>query len=252
MASTPSQPVFSDAALVQAALPTARLEQINALATVARMVAALAHELNNSLQVIGGLVELLADRPDLPVDAAIRIHGIGEQTDRASALIRQVLGYARDSGSRATPTDLGALVDRAVAFRAPSLARSGVTVDWTREADEVVRVSANEGRLQQVVTSLLLNAEEAVSGQSCRRVRLVLTRAAGIARLSVADSGPGVPEALRARIFDPFFTTRASAGAIGLGLTASAAIAAAHGGRLWLDDAGPGATFVFELPLANT
>jgi C4-dicarboxylate-specific signal transduction histidine kinase len=230
------------------ALDEDRLAQINRLTTVARFVSGLAHELNNSLQVMGGLVELLADRPDVPADAAVRIQKIGGQTDKASGIIRQVLAFTRGEAGETAAFDLAAVVDRALALRRYQLGRSGVALAWTRPAHEPFRVSGQERLVEQVVVNLIVNAEEAVEGQPERKVSLALARGAGRVQLTVADSGPGVPPELRARIFEPFFTTRTSERAVGLGLTVGAAVASAHGGRLALADTTPGATFVLELP----
>jgi len=84
-----------------------QLAQLNRLTTIARSVSALAHELNNSLQVMGGLVELLGDRPDVPADAAVRIERIGGQADKAGAVIRQVLAFTRGQGGETGTFDVG-------------------------------------------------------------------------------------------------------------------------------------------------
>lgn len=222
--------------------------QLNRLTTIARLVAGLAHELNNSLQVISGLVELLAERDDLPHDAALRIQKIGGQADRATAVIRQVLAHVRDAGGGAGPVDLAPVVERALSLRQYQLGRAGVTSQFDRVPEERCVVWGDERQLQQVVINLLVNAEEALAGEPQRLLRLSLSRGGGLVRLAVADTGGGVPPGLRQRIFDPFFTTRASERAVGLGLTVGAAIAATHGGRLRLAEEGPGATFVLELP----
>jgi two-component system C4-dicarboxylate transport sensor histidine kinase DctB len=233
------------------ALDDAQLAQINRLTTIARFVSGLAHELNNSLQVMGGLVELLADRTDLPADAAVRIQKIGGQVDRANGVIRQVVAYTRDGATDVTAIDLAATADRAMALRRYQLGRNGVTINWDRQAGQTFRVRGDERQLQQLVLNLLVNAEEALQGQPDRRLRMTLNRAPGRISLSVEDSGPGVPADLRDRIFEPFVTTRSSTRAIGLGLTVGAAIAAAHGGRLYLADTAPGATFVADFPSAE-
>jgi C4-dicarboxylate-specific signal transduction histidine kinase len=121
-------------------------------------------------------------------------------------------------------------------------------VTWQRDPDVRFRAFGDERQIQQALINLLVNAEEALAGQAERQLRITLSRAAGRLQLAIADSGPGVAVELRERIFEPFFTTRGSDRAIGLGLTVSAALAAAHGGRVSLADGGPGATFVLELP----
>jgi signal transduction histidine kinase len=223
-----------------------QLAQINRLATVARFVSALAHELNNSLQVMGGLIELLAERDDLPQDALLRIERIGVHADQAGGAIKQVVSYVRAPAEPDARVDLGAIVDRALALRSYELDRAGIrTVRPVEVQRFAVRGSTRD--LQQAVLNLLANAQEAMAGAATRELHIGLARAAGRVRLSVTDTGAGVPDALRQRIFDPFFTTHPG-GAVGLGLTVAAHTAAAHGGRLSLEQEGPGATFVLDVP----
>jgi len=229
-------------------LGSTELARINRLTTTARFVSGLAHELNNALQVIGGLVELLADRTDLPADAATRVQKIGGQADRASGVIRQLLAFVRDPGVDGGAIDLGTIIDRALSLRRYQLGRAGVSVAWTRPQNSY-QVVGYERALEQVIVNLIVNAEEALEGGQERRLALVLARVAGRVQLSVSDTGHGVMPELRQRIFEPFFTTRTSERAVGLGLTVGAAVANAHGGRLALTSGeGPGATFVLDLP----
>jgi signal transduction histidine kinase len=228
------------------ALSDPQLALINQLTTIARFVSGLAHELNNSLQVVGGLVELLEDRADLPPDAAVRIRKIGGQSEKASAAIRQVLGYMRVPDGRPGALDLAAVTERSLALRRYALGRAGVQVTWKRQAGSGARTWGYERQVQQVILNLLINAEEALRGGVDRRLHLDISRADDSLRLTVADSGPGVPTEIGARVFEPFFTTREDA--VGLGLTVGAAIAAAHDGSLTLAGTGPGATFVLQLP----
>ncbi len=241
-------PPHTPARPVPVTLDAAALARINRLTTIARFVSGLAHEMNNALQVMGGLVELLADRADIPADAAVRIQKIGGQADRASAVIRQLLTFVREPGVEGGPIDLGPVVDRALALRKYQLGRAGIAIEWARSSDAYC-VIGSERALEQVVVNLLVNAEEAIEGQAERRVSLALARVAGLVRLSVSDSGHGVSPELRGRIFDPFFTTRTSERAVGLGLTVAEAVAMSHGGCLVLADAGPGTTtFALDLP----
>jgi signal transduction histidine kinase len=230
-------------------LDAAQLTRLNRLATMARLVAGLAHELNNTLQVVGGLVELLTDRPDLPPDAVVRLQKIGAQSDKASTAIRQVLGYTRDAaGAELAPVDMAAIVDQVLALRRYQLGRLGITTTFERPEATPCQVRGDERQLAQAVLNLVLNAEEALSGQQDRQLRIALTRSDGSVQVHVADSGPGVDAAIRSRIFEPFFTTRASDRAVGLGLPVSQVLVEANGGSLWLSNATPGATFVIELP----
>ena len=224
-----------------AGLLPAQLRQINRLATAARMVASLAHELNNSLQVVSGMVTLLGDRTDIPADAVARIQKIGGQADKAGGAIRQVVSYAREMPPAVGPVNLSALTEQVLALRRYNLGRAGIAA--TAAVPSTAVTIAGDGRaVLQVLLNLVLNAEEALAQQSQRQLRIVVEREDGTIRVVVSDTGHGVPEALRERIFEPFFTTRTSERAVGLGLPVARALAGESGGQLALQDAGPGTT----------
>ncbi len=229
------------------ALDSGQLLQINRLATAARMVAGLAHELNNVLQVVGGLVELLDDRA-LPPDAQARIQKIGAQVDKATGVIRQVLTYTREAGRQTGSVELGALAEQALALRRYNIGRAGIsaTID---AATTPVHVVGDSRALLQVLVNLLVNAEEALADQPERRLRIAVERDVGAIRVVVGDTGHGVPVAISGRIFEPFFTTRTGGRAVGLGLPVARELASQSGGQLTLQDPGPGTTaFVVTWP----
>jgi signal transduction histidine kinase len=242
---------MADPADTQRPLSDVELRRINRVATSARMVAALAHELNNSLQVVSGLVELLGDREDIPPDAQARIAKIGGQADKATQAVRQVLTYTREFGPETSQVSLGALVDRVLAIRRYNLGRAGVSVAVT-PLERPVIATGDDRLIQQVLLNLVLNAEEALIQQPARELRVTVVTAEGVARIEVADTGHGVPEALVERIFEPFFTTRTDERALGLGLPVARALAAQGGGHVRLVSSRPGATlFVAEWPLST-
>jgi C4-dicarboxylate-specific signal transduction histidine kinase len=229
-------------------LSPARLAQINRLATAARMVAGLAHELNNSLQVVSGLVELLSDRADIPADATGRIQRIGGQAEKATTAIRQVLGYTREFGPATTTVNLASAVEQALALRRYHLGRAGIAV--TVDAPPVpVAVAGDDRSVLQVLLNLAINAEDALAQHPVRELRVAIERDGSRARVVVRDTGHGVPADIRERIFEPFFTTRTGERALGLGLPVAQVIAASLGGQVALGASGPGATdFVLDLP----
>ena len=225
----------------------AQLGQLNRLATSARLVAGLAHELNNSLQVVSGLVELLVDHSAVPPDVAARITKIGAQADKATFTIRQVLGYTREGVAEQTRTDVASAVERALALRRYNLERAGIAV--TSDVPPGLAAGADDRGLVQIVLNLVLNAEDALAAQSRRDLHIAGDVVDGRVRVTVRDTGHGVGGDVRDHIFEPFFTTRTDARAVGLGLPVAQAIAMACGGSLVLADGQPGSTtFVVELP----
>ena len=238
-----------DGPIPTTSLDSLQLVRLNRLATMARLVAGLAHELNNTLQVVSGLVELMADRPDLPPDAVIRLQKIGGQADKATTAIRQVLGYTRDVTTvEAGIVDLSTVVEQVLALRRYQLGRLGIAVSVDRPQLMNCNVRGDERQLAQALLNLVMNAEEALAGQPQRQLRIALAPMDSTIQVHVEDSGPGVPDEIRPLIFTPFFTTRVTDRSVGLGLPVSQALIEASGGRLWLLNQTPGATFVIELP----
>ena len=238
-----------DGPIPTTSLDPPQLVRLNRLATMARLVAGLAHELNNTLQVVSGLVELLADRSDLPPDALVRLQKIGGQADKATTAIRQVLGYTRDVTTvEAGIVDLSTVVEQVLALRRYQLGRLGIAVSVDRPQLMNCNVRGDERQLAQALLNLVMNAEEALTGQAHRQLRIALAPMDSAIQVHVEDSGPGVADEIRSRIFMPFFTTRATDRSVGLGLPVSQALVEASGGHLWLSPQTPGATFVIELP----
>ena len=239
---------MSDDGDAPAVSDAARLLQINRLATSARMVAGLAHELNNALQVVAGSVELLGDRTDIPADARVRIHKIGGQTEKAGAAIRQVLAFTREGAGHAGRVDLVAMVQQAVAVRSYSIGRAGITVVLDLPSTPL-EVTADSRALLQLLLNLVINAEEALANQPQRVLTIATARDAGATRVAISDTGHGVPHELRERIFEPFFTTRTGERTVGLGLPVARALALQFGAMVTLDYAASATTtFVVTWP----
>jgi two-component system, OmpR family, sensor kinase len=237
-------------ALAAAALQWARSEgrrQVAAASAargdaLARMAAMVAHEIRNPLGVIRGATELIQARGGAglpPKDREALADVLGE-AERLRKLTEDFLDLTREPALALAPVDLAELAAEA----ARALARSNPTVEVTL-AVPAMRVSADPGRLRQVLANLLVNAAQA----GARVVEVRGTLDGPRARLEIADDGPGVAPAMRERLFDPFATGRAEG--TGLGLAISRRIAERHGGALrLLPGHRPGAAFELTLPLA--
>jgi signal transduction histidine kinase len=127
-----------------------------------------------------------------------------------------------------------------------SLLRDRIAVERDLEPD--LRIRGRGGQIQQVLMNLLTNAAQAC-GDGGGTIWVRAHRDGDGVRISVRDSGPGVPEAVRGHIFDPFFTTKEVGEGTGLGLAISSRIVKSHGGRIELvSPPGQGAEFVVWLP----
>ncbi|HZV85273.1 MAG TPA: CHASE3 domain-containing protein, partial [Brevundimonas sp.] len=220
-------------------------------------VSTVSHELRTPLTSIAGSLGLLAAGAAgaLP-DKAVRLVGIAHSNSlRLVRLINDILDVEKlESGNLAltmTELDLREIARRSIEGANGYAEQLGVTLSLAPGDSAPVRGDAD--RLVQVVTNLLSNA--AKFSPAGGTVRVSVHPETRIARLSVADQGPGIPENFRSRIFGKFAqadeTDTRAKGGTGLGLAIAKEIAERHGGRLWFESAeGEGATFHLDLPLA--
>ncbi|MFT3957475.1 MAG: histidine kinase dimerization/phospho-acceptor domain-containing protein [Piscinibacter sp.] len=250
------------------------------MASLGRLVAGVAHELNNPISFVLGNVHALqryterlreylgaihakagadeqaALRAKLRIDHLLSdlpslMEGTLEGARRTADIVQGLKRFsAMDRGER-SEVDLNGVIERAIHWvrkgTAPSFA-----VHWT--AGPPCTIHGNAGQLLQVVMNLVQNAYDAAATRERSEPALWITleRDGDNARLRLRDNGPGIAAEHLSRIFDPFFTTKPVGKGTGLGLSISYGIVEQHGGRLSAGNhAQGGAEFVLELPVAR-
>ncbi|MBI4913253.1 MAG: HAMP domain-containing protein [Acidobacteria bacterium] len=226
-----------------------QLTQADKLASVGRLAAGIAHEINNPLTGVLSYASLLRKRLDADKESCEDLDVIVRETKRCRGIIRDLLDFARPTPPTRKPTDLNEVARRAIAVVMSQLALNQVqlALDLSPELPEV---PADGNQVQQVLVNLLLNAADAI-GPSGGTIRVSSRTAEGdrFAELAVHDNGPGISEENLPRVFEPFFTTKGSHGT-GLGLAVSWGILEHHGGRLEVESPpGEGTCFTLRLPL---
>jgi two-component system C4-dicarboxylate transport sensor histidine kinase DctB len=201
----------------------------NRLITLELVLPNITHEINNALQVIGGLGEIIATKPGISDDVAQKLQRIHGQSVRCSALLRELLNYARRDEASPT-TDVPRSIDRALNLRRYHLARARVTVHVDPTTDGPTTARLDSQYFEQILVNLVLNAEQAIAGRPEPTVRIAYGREGNSMVLTVRDSGPGIDLSREEEYFQPYMTTRP--GAIGLGLTAARALVATVNGTL--------------------
>ena len=221
------------------------------LSALGELVAGVAHELNNPLTVLVGASDILEQQaPDDLKEYAVMIR---ESTNAARSIVRGLLTFGRQMPLERRHVMLEELIEKVLALTAADLRIESVKIERDMEPG-LPPVWADGNQLQQVLVNLVTNAKQAMAEQpeGQRRLR-VTTRALGTdrVRISLEDTGPGIPADVLPKIFDPFVTTKGSAGT-GLGLSISYGIIREHGGHITADSLpGLGATFTIELPVGS-
>ncbi|MEZ5330964.1 MAG: ATP-binding protein [Thermoanaerobaculia bacterium] len=229
-----------------------RLAQAQKMDAVGRLAGGIAHDINNHLAAIRGQCELI-ERKEMPRERVLEKMGVVQGTVlKASSLVERLLAFGRRQPSHPELVDLDEVVEELSAVLAGSLPRE-IVLDLDL-APAPVPVVADVSQIEQILANLCVNARDAIAG-SGRIVIATSTDTEGgrpVARLSVSDSGCGIPPEHRERVFDPFFTTKSGQGSTGLGLATVYALVEEAGGGIDLDsEPGKGTRFTVTLPLAT-
>ncbi len=229
----------------------ARLLESQKLAAVGQLGAGVAHEINNPLTGILGQAQLLleARAPGDPDAAALR--QIEELARRSRDITLNLLRFSQQKEEPdLVPLDLNQAVGEALLLAERHVRDEGVELGVTL-GQGLPRVRGDAGQLAHVLVNLLSNARTACRGRPAPRIEVETAARGGEVRLAVRDNGSGIAPEVRPRIFEPFFTTKQVWSNVGLGLSVSWRIVAAHGGRIEVEThPGQGSTFTVVLPAA--
>lgn len=244
-----------------------RLRDTEKLAAVGNLAASVAHEIAAPLHVIQGRAELLQKKQTSREAEVRNLAIINEQIRRITAIVRNLLDFARRREPRVHPMDLARTIDGVTEFLEGEFQRAGITLE--REGPDSLPIEGDGELLFQVFMNLLLNAVHALEEHPGeRRIILRAYRVEGRledggaapeipgagprVRVDVQDTGPGIDEEHMGQVFEPFFTTKSAGVGTGLGLPVVRSIVAEHGGAIdVVPGPGGGALFRLVLPAAR-
>lgn len=226
------------------------LHQSEKLSALGELLAGVAHELNNPLSVLVGQALLLRE---ISGDSEIskRASKIGDAANRCARIVKTFLALARQQPSEAKAVNINRVIHAALEVTAYSLRASGIEVT-TNLAEDVPSITADEDQIHQVITNLIINADQALQDVSGHRSLTITTETDRSTALvvTIRDNGPGIPPELRRRIFEPLFTTKEVGSGTGIGLALCHRVIEAHGGSISIDSpANGGAIFKLRLPI---
>jgi len=227
-----------------------QLLQAEKLSAIGRLVAGVAHELNNPLTAIVGYAQLLLETCQDP-EICEDLERINREAQRSARIVQNLLAFARQQKMEKHAIDLRDVLDKTVDLLLYQLEVDNIAL-VRDSAPKKMTVLGDNYQLQQVFINLITNAHQAMRKANGKGTLTIRSKFGdrSTALVYISDDGPGVPKDIAHRIFDPFFTTKDVGEGTGLGLSICLGILQEHQGKIWLDEnASSGATFVVELPL---
>jgi signal transduction histidine kinase len=221
----------------------AQLRQAEKLATMGRLVAGVAHEIRNPLNVISSAAQTLVQKRLARQERQELLRFIIEETEHLNSLLSDFLRLARPRQVQPTHGRVDKLLARVARAVAPQAGANAIEIVTPRIEAEV---QTDFQMLEQALLNLAINAIEAMPQGGTLTLGASLS-VSGWLTVQVADTGPGIPLAVQERIFEPFFTTRADG--TGLGLSITYTLVEALGGRLSFQTASEGTTFSIRIPI---
>jgi two-component system NtrC family sensor kinase len=223
-----------------------QLLQSGKLAAIGELAAGVAHEVNNPLFAILGLVEFLLKDAEPGTKAHDRLQLIQSTALEIRDIVRSLLDFARESSNERAVVSLDEVIRETVTLVSRTTAGHGVEI-VEEFGDGPFRVDASPNQLKQVFLNLIGNARQAMPDGGT--IRIALAADDEIVEAVVSDTGEGIEAEHMQRIFEPFYTTKRDRGGTGLGLSVSVGIAETHGGSLTAASTpGEGAAFTLRLP----
>jgi len=222
------------------------------MATLGRLAAGVAHEINNPLAIISEKAGLLADiathDPDFPKPQKILaiVDSIATSVERCSRVTRRLLGFGRRMDVQKEQIDIASLIEDVLGFQRTEASHRNI--DVTVDAPAVHTIESDRGQLQQVFLNLVSNAYSAVADGGQINIAIHQPNSNEVA-VTISDNGSGIAKADLEHIFEPFFSTKGEAGT-GLGLSITHDIVERLGGVIEVSsERGKGTSFMVNLPV---
>lgn len=227
------------------------LVQAEKMAAVGRLMASLAHEINNPLQAVRNCLHL-ANRPDIDdKQRAVYLALTDNELDRLVKTVRHMLDFYRPGQREKEPLDLSGAVERVLHLLQAQMDNQRICC-YISIGEDIPPIIGVRDQIQQVFFNLILNSMDAMENiPDNRNIWIEAEVCEGEVCIFVEDSGPGIPQEMREKLFEPFASSKING--TGLGLAVSYGVVEAHGGRLVLAQSrhGQGACFQIHFPIAK-
>ena len=238
---------------IQAELEKTQLQllQSEKMASLGKLAAGVAHQLNNPLGGITLFTKLILEEYDLEDAVQNDLQRILNDAERCRDTVKELLEFSRQTKRLKRPHDINQAISRTLFLLENQTLFHNIKIE-KRLAEGLPPVTADIQQLNHLIMNIILNAAQAMEGRGKMMLTTNLSGDGDYIHMEFADTGPGIPEHIRSRIFEPFFTTKQEGKGTGLGLSLVYGIVENHDGRIdVISEPGVGTTFIVELPIAT-
>ncbi len=238
-----------------------RLRQAQKLESIGTLASGVAHEINNPIMGIMNYAQLIQDRSSSDGSTGEFAGEIINETKRVATIVKSLLAFARNESQQFSQAKMKDILDRSLSLVRTILRHDQIDLE-VNIARGLPELECRELQMQQVVINLITNARDALNDKypgydDRKRISLTATtserRGSRWIRLTVTDTGPGIPDDVRDRVFDPFYTTKRHGKGTGLGLSITHGIVTDHGGEISVESkVGEWTRFHVDLPALPT
>jgi len=226
-----------------------QLLQSEKMASLGKLAAGVAHQLNNPVGGITLYTKLVLEEYDLSDDIRADLMRVLKDAERCRDTIKELLEFTRQTRHLMRPHDLNRAVERTLFLLENQSLFQNIEIQRNL-SDSLPRVSCDIQQMNHMLMNIILNAAQAMEGRGKLMLRTSLSPGGEQVRLEICDTGPGIGEDVLPRIFEPFFTTKEEGKGTGLGLSLVYGIVENHGGRISVGNRPEGgARFVVKLPV---
>lgn len=234
----------------------AQMLQVEKMASLGRLAAIVAHEINNPLASVVTYAKLIVKKlkareeiTDECRDNVRYLEAIISEAQRCGEIVSQLLSFSRHRQEDFERCSLVQIAEKSIFLLHHKMELSLVKV-FVEKGDDLMIVDGDKSQLQQALMALLINACEAMEKGGGGQVKIGFSRSEGSIRMTVEDNGPGMEHEVAQKVFEPFFSTKSSQSAVGLGLSVVYSIVMRHNGKIRLETAPTkGAKFMIDLPV---
>ena len=225
------------------------LIQSEKLASIGKLSASIAHEINNPLGAILVYGHLMLEDTDKESPYYENLKKMIKETTRCKDIVKGLLEFARPKEPDKHPVHINKIVEKSLSLVDHQVLFQNVKL-IKHYASSLPLIVADSTQLQQVFTNIILNASEAMNGNGVLTLTTSLSKDEKSMEITFSDTGTGIKEKDKGRLFEPFFSTKEVGKGTGLGLSISYGIVQKHQGTIEVkSEAGKGATFIVKLPV---